>query len=117
MTKKQKYPTDLTDEQVEFIKKLLPASSGQGRPPLELHEVLNAIFYVVVGGIPWRMLPHDFPAWKSVYHYFWKWRKSGTWELAYQALRVGERERQGRDKEASAGCLDSQSVKNVGGKQ
>ena len=117
MTKKQKYPTDLTDEQVEFIKKLLPASSGQGRPPLDLHEVLNAIFYVVVGGIAWRMLPHDFPAWKSVYHYFWKWRKSGTWEIVYQALRVGERERQGREKEASAGCLDAQSVKSVGGKQ
>ena len=83
MTKKQKYPTDLTDEQVEFIKKLLPASSQQGRPPLEMSEVLNAILYVLVGGIPWRMLPHDFPAWKSVYHYFWKWRtERGKWRTA-----------------------------------
>ena len=72
---------------------------------------------MVVGGLAWRRLPPDFPAWKSVYHYFWKWRKSGTWELVYQALRVGERARQGREKEASAGCLDSQSVQSVGGKQ
>jgi len=84
---------------------------------LNIHEVLNAIFYVVVGGIAWRMLPKDFPCWKSVYHYFRSWRRSGDWERIYDALHELERERQGRHKEASAGCLDSQSVKNVGGEQ
>ena len=117
MTKQQKYPTDLTDEQIEFIKQFLPASSGFGRPRLEMGAVLNALFYVVVGGIAWRMLLKDFPAWKSVYHYFWKWRRSGEWERIYNALRELERLRQGREKEASAGSLDSPSVKNVGGKQ
>ncbi len=117
MMKKQKYPTDLTDEQLEFIKEFLPVSNGQGRPPLNIHEVLNAIFYVVVGGIAWRMLPNDFPCWKSVYHYFRSWRQSGDWERIYNALHKLERERQGRHKEPSAGCLDSQSVKNVGGEQ
>lgn len=117
MMKKQKYPTDLTDEQIEFIKEFLPVSNGQGRPPLDIHEVLNALFYVVVGGIAWRMLPKDFPNWKSVYHYFWSWRRSGDWERIYNALHEMERERQGREKKPSAGCLDSQSVKNVGGAQ
>ena len=51
MTKQQKYPTDLTDEQIEFIKQFLPASSRFGRPRLEIAQVLNALFYVVVGGI------------------------------------------------------------------
>ena len=72
MTKQQKYPTNLTDEQVEFIKQFLPPSSGFGRPPLEIAQILNALFYVVVGGIGWRMLPKDFPNWKTVYHYFWR---------------------------------------------
>ncbi len=117
MTKQQKYPTDLTDEQIEFIKQFLPVSSGFGRPPLDIGQVLNAIFYVVVGGIAWRMLPKDFPNWKSVYHYFRKWRRSGDWERIYNALREVEPVRQGRAAEASAGSLDSQSVKNVGGKQ
>jgi putative transposase len=117
MMKKQKYPTDLTDEQLEFIKEFLPVSNGQGRPPLSIHEVLNAIFYVVVGGIAWRMLPTDFPCWKSVYHYFRSWRRSGDWERIYNALHELERLRQGRGREPSAGCLDSQSVKNVGGEQ
>lgn len=117
MTKKQKYPSDLTDEQIEFIKQFLPESSDFGRPSLDIGQVLNAIFYVLVGGIAWRMLPTDFPNWKSVYHYFWKWRKSGEWKQIYQAVRQIERVRQGKQPEASAGCLDSQSVKNVGGKQ
>ncbi len=117
MTKQQKYPSNLTDEQIEFIKQFLPVSSDLGRPRLEIGQVLNAIFYVVIGGIGWRMLPTDFPNWKSVYHYFWKWRQSGDWERIYNALRQLERLRQGRGKEASAGSLDSQSVKNVGGKQ
>lgn len=115
--KKQTYPTDLTDEQWEFIKQYLPAAKETGRPRLDLRVVLNALFYVVVGGIAWRMLPHEFPAWKSVYHYFWLWRKSGVWQQIYEALFGLERVRQGRSPAPSAGCLDSQSVKNVGGKQ
>ncbi len=117
MTKQQKYPSNLTDEQVEFIKQFLPVSSSFGRPRLDIAQVLNAIFYVVVGGIAWRMLPMDFPNWKSVYHYFWRWRRSGDWERIYTALRELERLREGRKVQASAGSLDSQSVKNVGGKQ
>jgi len=117
MTKQQKYPSDLTDEQIEFIKQFLPASSNLGRPSLEIRQVLNAIFYVVIGGIAWQMLPKDFPNWKSVYHYFWKWRCSNDWERIYNALRELERLRQGRTAAASAGSLDWQSVKNVGGKQ
>lgn len=117
MTKEESYPTNLTDEQFEFIKQFVPESSKFGRPCLNLRQVLNALFYVVVGGIAWRMLPKDLPKWKSVYHYFWKWRKSGEWKRIYDALHELERLRQGRQTEASAGCLDWQSVKNVGGKQ
>ena len=117
MTKEESYPSDLTDEQFEFIKQFVPESSNFGRPCLNLRQVLNALFYVVVGGIAWRMLPKDLPKWKSVYHYFWKWRRSGEWQRIYDALRQLERQRLGKQTEASAGCLDSQSVKNVGGKQ
>ena len=117
MKQEQKYPTDLTDEQFEYIKPFLPLSNGTGRPPLDVRQVLNALFYVLIGGIPWKMLPNDFPKRKSVYHYFWKWRKDGTWDNIYEALYICERKRQGRAPQATAGCLDSQSVKNVGGGQ
>ena len=117
MTREQKYPTDLTDAQFEYIQPFLPVSNGKGRPPLDIREVLNALLYLLIGGIPWRLLPNDFPNCKSVYHYFWKWCKDGTWGRIYEALHQCERERQGRNEKASAGCLDSQSVKNVGGEQ
>jgi putative transposase len=48
---------------------------GHGRPRIHsLREILNAIFYVLRSGCQWRLLPHDFPRWPTVYHYFRKWR-------------------------------------------
>jgi transposase len=62
------YPSDLTDSQWEHIKELLPTAKRQRRPrELEMRQVVNAILYVVVGGIQWRIWPRDFPKWQSVY--------------------------------------------------
>ena len=82
-------------------------------------EVLNAIFYIVRGGCAWRLLPHDFPPWKTVYHYFRSWRLDGTWERMHAALRKRVRVRLKRDPQPSAAIVDSQSVKTtgVGGKE
>ena len=56
------YPSDLTDEEWEWIKDLIPAAKSGGRPRiLCMRAVLNAIFYVTKGGIQWRMLPVNFP--------------------------------------------------------
>lgn len=72
--------------------------------------VLNAILYVVVGGIQWRLLPKEYPKWKSVYHYFRQWRNSGDWQRLHDTLRAQVRQQAGRHKHPTAGCLDSQSV-------
>jgi putative transposase len=77
--------------------------------------VLNAIFYVTKNGCHWRALPHDFPPWQSVYHYFRLWSINGRWERINKALREWIREKQGRHKQPSAAILDSQSVKTVEG--
>lgn len=110
----QLYPTDLTDSQWEFIKELIPPAKPGGRPrTLEMRRVLNAILYVVVGGIKWRMLPREYPSWKSVYHYFRQWRDNGAWQRLHDTLRARVRQRAGRHKHPTAGCLDSQSVKTT----
>ena len=75
--------------------------------------VVNGIFYVVVGGIQWRMLPKEYPKWKSVYHYFRLWRNDGTWQRIHDTLRADVRRWTGRHKHPTAGCLDSQSVKST----
>ena len=110
----QIYPTDLTDSQWEHIKELIPKAKPGGRPrSLDMRLVINAIFYVVVGGIKWRMLPREYPKWKSVYHYFRGWRLSGDWQRLHNTLRACVREQAGRHKHPTAGRLDSQSVKTT----
>ncbi|HEY0406601.1 MAG TPA: IS5 family transposase [Pyrinomonadaceae bacterium] len=114
----QTYPSDLTDSQWHLIKGLLPSPKSRGRPrTLDLRQVINAILYVLVGGIQWRMLPRDFPKWQSVYYYFRQWQRDGTWKRIHDTLHVGVRVSVGRHKHPTAGCLDSQSVKttSVGG--
>jgi len=76
-------------------------------------QSINAIMYVVVGGIQWRMLPKEYPRWQSVYWYFTQWRKSGVWQRLHDTLRARLRQRIGRHKHPTAGCLDSQSVKTT----
>ena len=109
--KTKRYPSDLTDHQWEITKKLLPAPASTGRRrTLDLREVINAIFYIVVGGVQWRMLPRDFPCWQSVYFYFGRWRDDGTWKRIHDTLRAQVRLKSGRHKHPSAGSLDSHSL-------
>lgn len=106
------YPSDLTDSQWEHIKDLLPAVKARGRPrELELRQVVNAILYLVVGGIQWRMLPREYPCWQSVYYYFRRWQQDGTWLRLHEQLRARTRQKAGRHKHPTAGSLDSQSVR------
>ncbi len=110
----QIYPTDITDSQWNLIKDLIPAAKPGGRRrELDMRAVLNAIFYLDVSGIQWRMLPREYPKWKSVYHYFRQWQRSGDWQRIHDQLRAQVRQQAGRHKHPTAGCLDSQSVKTT----
>jgi putative transposase len=114
------YQTDLSDAEWSCLKLHLSAPKADGRPRLHsLREILDAIFYVLKSGCSWRLLPHDFPPWKTVYHYFRSWRLDGTWERMHSALRQRVRVRLERNPQPSAAIVDSQSVKTtgVGGKE
>jgi putative transposase len=112
--KRKLYPSDLTDKQWAILAPLLPAAGTGGRPrQVNLREVLNAIFYILCGGCTWRMMPHDFPAWKTVYHYFRLWRTTGVWQQMNQTLRERVRRQVGRESTPSAAVVDSQSVKTT----
>src|SRR4028119_1393025 len=86
--KRKPYPSDLTDAQWAILAPLIPVAKSGGRPQyVNVREVINAIFYILCGGCSWRMMPHEFPAWKTVYHYFRLWRNAGVWQQMNQTLR------------------------------
>lgn len=111
---RKSYPTDLTDEQWNIMASFIPSDALTGRPRrLSLREITDAVLYIVRAGCAWRLLPHDFPAWQSVYYYFNKWKKNGTWERIHNNLFRETRICEGRDPEPSVGIIDSQSVKTT----
>jgi transposase len=106
------YDTDLTDSQWEVLSPMLPKRSKLGRPPTNRRVIINAIFYVLKGGIQWRLLPKDFPSWKTVYHVFRKWCLDQTWEMINAQLRGEVRQAEDKEVMPTAAILDSQSVKS-----
>jgi transposase len=108
------YPSDLSDAQWEHLAPLLPPAQEGGRPrTVCLRAIVNAVLYLLRTGCQWRYLPADFPAWQTVYDYFWKWRQAGIWEAIHTRLRAQVRLRMGREATPSAAIIDSQSVKTT----
>lgn len=110
------YPTNLSDEEWNQIKSLVPKpKSGKGKRgrPLKLDRrtLANAIFYVVRSGCPWRLLPKDFGPWPTVYGYFRQWSQDWTWTFIHDTLRDYVRYTEGRNVAPTAAIVDSQSVK------
>ncbi len=116
------YPSDMSKNGWRQLKKcfIIPASASPkgGRPPANLQEVINAIFYVVKTGCSWRSLPHDLVCWQTAYGYFNYWSKDGTWERIHSFLVKKSRWQTGKKRWPSAAILDSQSIKTTacGGK-
>lgn len=113
-TKRQPYDTDLTDAQWAKLEPLLPRPKSTGQPiTVDRRELLNAVIYLLKSGCTWRLLPHDFPHWKTVYNYFRARKQDGTWQRIHEELRRQVRIAAGRSPEPTAGIIDSQSVKTT----
>ena len=109
-----RYQTDLTDAKWRLIEQRLPPARKTGRPRAwPMREIVNAIFYVLRGGIVWRLLPSDFPPWATVYRWFAAFRDGSVFEKINHALVMADRERVGRDASPTAAIIDSQSVKTT----
>ena len=109
-----RYESDLPDREWRLVETWMPPQSAQGRPlAWSWPEIVNAIFYTMRSGCPWRFLPEGFPPWQTVYRWFAAFRDSGLFERINHALVMAGRERVGRLASPSAAILDSQSVKTT----
>jgi len=108
-------PSDLTDAEWSVLEPLFPARSRRGRPPVwSYRQIVEALLYLLRGGLPWRMLPPDlFPPMTTVQYYFYRWRDIGLWRSINHRLLMAVREAAGREASPSAGVIDSQSVKTT----
>jgi putative transposase len=107
------YPSSLTDTQWLLVEGLFEGQMLHRKRQWPLRRILDAIFYVVKGGVQWRMMPLDLPCWQTVYYYYRKWRENGCWEMLHDTLSKQVRRKQGKEDSPSLGILDSQSVKTV----
>ena len=105
--KRKAYPTDLTDEQWAII---APLFKGMRQYKYSKRELLNAVLYLVDNGCKWRALPHEFPAWQTVYSFFRRAKETGLWDKILQHLVEVTRRRAGRNTHPTYAIIDSQSV-------
>lgn len=106
------YASSVTDVEWKKLEPFMPPVKRRGRPrKTDLRDVINAIFYLLQSGCQWDMLPKDFPPWQTVYGYFAKWRKDGTWAYIHDALYRQCRDLEGREESPSAAIIDAQSSK------
>lgn len=110
-----RFPSNLTDTEWARLEPLIPPATPGGRPrKTDMRAAMNAIFYLLRTGCPWRYLPRDgFPPRSTVYNIFRKFQRDGTWEAIWAELHMALRERLGREASPSAAILDSQTVKSA----
>jgi transposase len=107
------FPSDLTDAQWARLESLIPPAKTGGRPrQTDMRAAMNAIFYLLRTGCPWRYLPcGPFPPRSTVYNIFRKLQHEGVWERIWDELLVALREQRGREASPTAAIIDSQSLK------
>lgn len=109
-----RYPSDLTDEEWALVEPLIPPAKRGGRQrTVNIREVLNGVFYVLMTGCQWRALPTDLPPKSTVHEYLGLWEWDGTLARLHHALFVAVRELAGKEASPTAAIIDSQSVKGA----
>ena len=114
------YPSDISREQFARILPTLESVRRRTKPrTVDLYDVFCGVLYLLKSGCQWRMLPADFPDWRTCYKYFRQWsERPGPDEdsILEQVLKklVGAAQQSNGRKERTSFCIvDSQSVKNT----
>ncbi|GAA2344846.1 DDE transposase [Streptomyces caniferus] len=114
--RRPRYPSDMSDAEWAVVRDAMPVpewlEGRGGQPEGYCHrQMVDAVRCLVAGGITWRAMPADFPAWDRVYAFFRRWRDKGLVAEFHDRFRDRVREAADRDPEPTAGIIDAQSVK------
>lgn len=107
-----RFETDLTDAQWQLFEPMLPPAKRLGRPRTPLRPVVDGILYLLKSGCPWRLLPQNFPPWKTVHHFFRQWSSGPIFSALNDRLRTLVRAAEGKRSRPTAAALDSQTVRS-----
>src|ERR1700744_1141779 len=111
---KQRYPSDVADEEWALVVPLLPpAKRGGNKREVDIREVLNGLLYILSSGCQWQAMPKDLPPKSTVHGYFVRWRDDRTLDRIHHELYVKCRELAERKASPTAAIIDSQSVKGA----
>ena len=78
---------DISDKEWSLIAPHLPGQKGQwGGIAKDNRNFINAVFFILRTGTPWRDLPTDYGKWKTAHQKFIRWRKNGVWEKLLEIL-------------------------------
>jgi len=111
---KLRYPSDLTDEEWDILRPLIPpAKHGGRRRSVGEREIMNGLLYILSTGCQWRQIPRDLPPRSTLFEYFQRFDWDGTLLRINHALYQRCREQVGREASPTVGIIDSQSVKSA----
>jgi transposase len=119
MERRKACASDISRQQFEPIGPLLESVRKRTKPrTVDLHDVFNAVLYVLKSGCQWRMLPEGFPNWPTVHSYFAKWSKPcpdgvSALERALKKSAGEAREKLGRNAMTCFLMAEAQSVMNT----
>lgn len=109
----QKYKSDLTNQEWNFIKHLFDVGKYGNRRKHSKRELVNAVFYITKTGCQWHMLPNDFPPYKTVFSFYSRAKSSGIWDELLEHLVAHSRQKSGRKAQPTFALIDSRSVKTT----
>ena len=109
-----RYPSDLTDEEWDLLRPLIPPAKHGGRPrKVNEREIINGLLYILLTGCQWRQIPKDLPPYGTLYEYYQRFDWDGTLLRINHELFMRCREQAGREASPTACIIDSQSVKGA----
>ena len=81
---------DISDRHWELLEPHLPGRAGVwGGVAEDNRQFINAVFWILRTGAPWRDLPASYGGWKNTHRRFCRWRDQGIWEALLEQLMAG----------------------------